>query len=159
MFNPFAFDANRQLTLNRDTDPDINLLNLNNVSSDYYLEDQFNSMITKENCNYKNSFSVLHLNIRSINQSFSNFNNLLGYLRFHFDVIGISETWLKESNHLVDLEGYNFIHNFRKERIGGGVGLYLSEALKFKERFDLHFRDSNTAESLFVEICQVDLEI
>lgn len=151
-FNPFALNTRRQLTLNRDIDPDINLFNnLNNMPCDYYLEDQFNTMI-KKTCKAKNSFSAFHLNARSINQNFSNFSNLLECLNFHFDVIGISETWLKESDHSVDLVGYNFIHSFRKNRIGGGIGLYLSNDLEFKERSDIHFLDSNTAESLFVEI-------
>ena len=43
---------------------------------------------------------------------------------FQFDVIGISESWLKDSDHLIDLEGYNFIHRHRNNRIGGVIGLY-----------------------------------
>jgi len=98
------------------------------------------------------SFSVFHLNIRSIYQNLSHLTDLLCSLDIDFSVIGISESWLKDSDHSVDIEGYNFIHNYRKNKSGGGVGLYLSNHLDYKIRSDLHFGDTNSAESLFVEV-------
>jgi hypothetical protein len=69
-----------------------------------------------------------------------------------FSVIGISETWLQDSTHHVDINGFNFVHNHRTERTGGGVGLYIASAFEFKTRTDLCFEDNAIAESLFVEI-------
>ena len=55
------------------------------------------------------------------------------------------------SSHLSDIQGYSFIHNPRVDRDGGGVGLYLAEHLKFKNRTNLTFVN-DCAESLFVEV-------
>ena len=54
--------------------------------------------------------------------------------------------------HHVDINGFNFVHNHRTERTGGGVGLYIASAFEFKTRTDLCFEDNAIAESLFVEI-------
>ena len=39
------------------------------------------------------------------------FSDFLGRLEIKFLVIGISETWLDDSFHCVDIPGYNFLHN------------------------------------------------
>ena len=70
-----------------------------------------------------------------------------------FSIIGISETWLSYSDHNVHIPGYEFLHNPRVSRSGGGVGLYLADSLNFKVRRDVNFSDEWT-ESLFVEIIQ-----
>ena len=57
----------------------------------------------------------------------------------------------KSSSHFCDIPEYNFIHNHRKVRTGGGVGLYLNKELQYKSRTDIFF-SNNSAESLFVEI-------
>ena len=38
------------------------------------------------------SFSVLHLNIRSMNKNFENFKNILTGLKYNFSIIYFSET-------------------------------------------------------------------
>jgi hypothetical protein len=67
-------------------------------------------------------------------------------------VIGITETWLRDLVHLVDLNGFYFFHKHRSGRVGGGVGLYLSNNFTVKSRDDLWFDDDELAESLFIEI-------
>ena len=96
--------------------------------------------------------SVLHLNIRSINKNFSELTNLLQTVDYQFHAIGISETWLNDFNHSVSIENYEFIHHHRKDRQGGGVGLYLANNLDYKVRQNLKFENSETTDSLFVEI-------
>ena len=75
-------------------------------------------------------------NIRSIYQNRSRFTDLLYGLDIKFSAIGITETWLQDVEHMVDIEGYNSIHNHRRNRIGGGVGLYLSD--KFINRIFMY---------------------
>ena len=50
--------------------------------------------------------------------------------------------------------GYDFIHNPRRNRIGGGVGIYVNNDLEFKPRPDLALPDISalSIESLFIEI-------
>jgi hypothetical protein len=50
------------------------------------------------------------------------------------------------------MNGYNFVHNYRSDRLGGGVGLYLSSDLQYKFRNDLGFPEQSCVESLFIEI-------
>ena len=57
-----------------------------------------------------------------------------------FDIITLSETWLKENANLLnsaDIPGYN--KNFRnRDRVkGGGVGYYVKSEINVKERKDL----------------------
>jgi hypothetical protein len=40
---------------------------------------------------------------------------------------------------------YNFVHNYRSDRLGGGVGLYLSSDLQYKFRNDLGFPEQSCA--------------
>ena len=44
----------------------------------------------------------------------------------------ITETWLRDSSDHTDISGYNFVHNPRKDRKGGGEGLYLVDNFDFK---------------------------
>ena len=69
-------------------------------------------------------------------------------LKHKISVIGISETWLNDSTHSVDISGFKFLHKYRKNRTGGGVGLYISNDLEFKLREDLSL---HIAESLFIK--------
>lgn len=152
-FNPLLLNNKHHLALNNHLDPDDNLLDdLNNTPCEYYLEDQFNVMFRNECKSANPTFSTLHLNIRSILQNSSRFTDWLSGLGIKFSVIGITETWLKEADHTVEIHGYNFIHKHRENRTGGGVGLYLSNDLQFKSRNDLHFSDSNSIDALFIEV-------
>ena len=85
---------------------------------------------------------TLHLNIRSISKNISRLTDWLCGLAITFSAIGITETWLQNADHNVDINGYNFIHNHRKNKTGGGVGLYLTNDLQFKNH-----KDSNSTES------------
>ena len=79
-------------------------------------------------------FSLLHLDIRRLNRNYDNVINCLASYKNTFSVIGISEKWLA---HSVDIDGYNFVHNHRPNRPGGGVGIYIDADLEFKFRDDL----------------------
>ena len=67
-------------------------------------------------------------------------------------MVQVTETWLRDSSDLTDISGYNFVHNPRKDRTGGGVGLYLADNFDFKCRPDIVFSCIECAESLFIEI-------
>ena len=144
-FNPLLLNSKHPLAVDNDLDPDEHLPDQSNsIPCEYYIEDQFNKMIRNE-CRFANlGFSTLHLNIRSIYKNRSRFTDWLHGLDITFSAIGITETWLQDVDHMVDIAGYNFIHNHRRNRIGGGVGLYLSDELQFKHRNDLYFSDSSS---------------
>ena len=81
-FNPLMVDTNRNIALNSDLDPDINIY-ADSRRCQYYTEDQFNMML-KLKSHSNSSFSVLHLNIRSLKQNLSNLTDLHNSLDIHF---------------------------------------------------------------------------
>ena len=129
-FNPLRMTSKNHIGLNTELDPDNALLK--SFYCDYYIENQFNQMISEKSKQNSISFSTMHLNIRSINQNLSQLTDLLLNINHQFTAIGITETWLKENAHFVDIENYNFIHNHRRDQYGGGVGLYLKRKFEFQ---------------------------
>ena len=96
---------------------------------------------------------MMHLNIRSITNKFDSFKQLIYSLNKPFQVIGLTETWLKETNEdLFKLENYDFVNVNRSTKSGGGVGIYVANELKYKIRFDLNISTENVIESVFIEI-------
>ena len=155
-FNPLLPGCGEKLALLGNIDPDSNFC-FDLLNCEYFTESKFNQMIntkstTPTNLN-SNCLSLLHLNIRSLTRNIDNLDLFLSNITKKFTVIGISETWLQTSDHNCDIMGYNFVHSHRKNKTGGGVGLYLDSALEFITRSDLSFNDSRI-ESLFVEICR-----
>ena len=151
IFIPFELnsDANNPLF---DTDPDINYfdkINGNVLNSDYYLEDSFNSRCQDIP---RDSFSLIHMNIRSAPKHLDEFTCYIDSLDIPFTVIGLSETWLKESNaDLYNIDGYNTERNIRIDKMGGGVSLYIKMHIQYIVRDDLSYT-LPIVESKFVEI-------
>ena len=131
-------------------DPDINF-NADETPCDYFIENQFNEMLRHEN--YSDAdFSLLHLNIRSLPHTLVNLTDYISSLNIIFSVIGISETWLNDSSHSVDINSFKFLHKYRQNRTGGGVGLNVSNDLEFKLREHLSLQNVDIVESLFIEV-------
>jgi hypothetical protein len=108
-------------------DPDLNAFQ--HSASIYMVEDELNTKLDDNN----NSFSLLHLNVRSLLGNLDKFNILLSNIKKPFSVIGITETWLNDQTYdLVDISGYKFVSNHRTTKPGVGVGLYLQNSLEYK---------------------------
>jgi len=82
----------------------------------------------------RNLLSVAHLNTQSMISTFDQFTVFAE--RYKFDIITMSETWLKDNPHLLEyvkIPGYaTFFNNRNANRRGGGVGAYVKEGLKCK---------------------------
>ena len=133
-FNPLDyFHRGSDLT---DLDPDCNFLKESSSSCYYFFEGQLNELLVNEN---DLDLPILHLNARSVYGNFGKFKQLLRLVDPKLSVIGISETWLNDSTlDLVDIRnGYNFVSNYRVNKTGDGVALYLLDEFEFKIRSDL----------------------
>ena len=151
-FNPLLSETYKKFSLCSDHDPGANFLS-ELVDCEYYVEENFNEMLHQKNIlEVSNCLSLLHVNILILHRNLDSLTILLKNLELRFSFIGITETWLRDSSHYTDISGYNFVHNPRKDRTGGGVGLYLADKFDFKYRPDLVFSSTECAESLFVEI-------
>ena len=156
MFNPFEWNCDIDTPLN-DLDPDLQYFSnpsySSNYSCDYHTEETFNNHVTKHNLNSKNSISLYAHNVRSLPQHDTEFRIFLNNLDVKFDIIGLSETWLKESNrNLYGLNGYCKPElDCRTHKTGGGVALFIKDHIQYIPRNDLKIPDKYT-DSVFVEI-------
>ena len=133
----------------------------------YYTTNEFNDKIkqimgttnntnsdgaTDSTNNYNNNtFSLLHVNARSLNKNYDDLSTFLTTLKnFRFSVIGVTETWLhSNSPPIFSLDNYNMIRADLAAGRGGGVAIYLNNQLTFRKRPDLHFEGTK---DIFIEI-------
>ena len=82
----------------------------------------------------KHSFSIFHNNVRSLNRNLENLqSHLLEELDFHFDVIGVTETKITNSNlegFISSIPGYNFEYVLTPLS-AGVVGMFIDAALDY----------------------------
>ena len=107
------------------------LLDDDNCQDDAHLN------ILKNNAHLK----IIHINTQSMVSTFDHLCLIIE--RYSFDVITMSETWLKENNLLlqhVAIPGYVHAFNNRDRLRGGGVDIYIKESIKFKRRYDIEKR-------------------
>jgi exonuclease III len=128
----------------------MNLIN-SPSASEYMVEDEFNNLSNVNRLD--SSFRIMQINIRSLIGNFYKFKSMLAQLHKSFSVIGLVETWLKDQTlELVNIPGYNFVSNHRRDKTGSGTGLYIQDNLEYKLCSDCIISDPDTIESLFVEI-------
>ena len=146
-FKPFNFTEYSSSDFHNEIDPDNNFFNGINLDCKYYTDTQLTHKIT-----YQKGFSIIHFNCRSLNANFSKLEDCLHSIGHNFDVIAVSETWLDNESTLHKLEGYEFCHQPRKNKNGGGVGLYISNRLNFKIVNQATTSIDNVLECMTVEI-------
>ena len=87
------------------------------IKSAYYDSNEF------ENNNFpKKSFSLLHLNIASLQLHFDEILTLLASTKKDFDILCFSETKLKENASIlvnIEIPGYSYFHTPTKTSYGG----------------------------------------
>jgi hypothetical protein len=130
-FNPFDASSNIALSENN-----ANIDNRSKINCEYYLPNDFKQQINQENLS--NNFSIIHLNIRSIVNKFESLKQLINSLTTPFQLIGLTETWLNDTNKdLFKLKNYDFVNMNRSTKIGGVVGIYIANQMNYKIRSDL----------------------
>ena len=101
----------------------------------------------------KHIFNILHLNIRSLSCKIDELGEFLDEFEFTFDVVAISESWLSDDRmNEVLLDGYSYYGKNRKNKQGGGVGLFVSDKLNIKIRYDINDKLSDKFETYVIEI-------
>ena len=108
------------------------------------------------NNSFKNTFTVLALNIRSIANAlnFSKLEALIVSLQCKPDVILVCETWIKplHSKPYRNLDGYNFVSNCRKISSRGGIAFFIKNGLQFDTIDELFVMNEKIFESLFINV-------
>ena len=114
-------------------------------------DDNKHFSVLKENNNH---LKIIHINKQS--RMPSTFDSLLltNFNHYSFDIITMSETWLKQNDLLlqhVTIPGYVHAFNHRDKKKGGGVGVYLKENIQFRRQSDIEKRYPKM-EHLWLEI-------
>ena len=109
-------------TLDPDANVDILNENLDVFNCKYISVDTFKNV-------KQNGLSVICFNIRSFNKNSEEFLTNTNHI---FDIIILTETWGKDDTHtLFNIPGYNSLHNYRKNKRGGGVSLFIRDTYKY----------------------------
>ena len=127
---------------------DNNDFNSNTNYCNAYDLNSFNASVGK----MVDNFFIISQNIRSFTKNIDGFTLYLSNLDLKPKVIILQETWFSEAN-CHDIEGYRGFHNFRENKKGGGVSIYVSNDISSSSLFSCN----HNTESL--ESCSVSLKI
>ena len=147
-YNPHALD--------QDIDPDANFFNIPELhlgtNSNYYLEDDFNSLSSSNVIINNSKLSLFHLNIRSLRCNNVNLLTYLQTLSLNFNVICLTETWLHERDkEYYNLPGYTHVSVTRTNSRGGGISVFIDKQIEHRILPELCIVD-DVIECLFVEL-------
>ena len=88
-YKPFSVDGN--LTVNTELDPDFNFFqNISYLDTQYFNIDDAKTFVN--NNISSDSFSVLHINIRSMQKNFEKSQEFFKILKLNFSAVRLSET-------------------------------------------------------------------
>ena len=159
----YTFNDSRYISLNSDSNNSINggekfgpVLSSND--SRYVAIDNVDSIIPQ---NVNGTFSIISLNIQSLN---AKFDSLVAYLSLleennvSFSAICLQETWLtaQQDVSIFHIPGYKLINRARSCSAHGGLIIYLKEDYTYNER---QLSDNSEVwEGLFIDIDHEGLE-
>ena len=118
---------------NENIDPDLNVEILSDdqdvYNCKYFSVESFKKHKEKF---YVNGLSVVCFNMRSSGKNLDEFIGYLSNCEHSFDIIVLTETWAKnETQALCHIPGFNSTHNFRTEKQGGGVSIFVKDSINF----------------------------
>ena len=146
-YENMAFDPLRFESTTKETDLDNNE-NQININCKYVTNDQLNQMSSNQN----GSLTLLNVNIRIIGKNLDTLELCLKTLDHKFTVIRLSETYLKDKPFdYYQLPGYIFEYVKQSRSWKGGVGIFISNNVKYKLRHYL-CKANTHFESCFIEI-------
>jgi hypothetical protein len=106
------------------------------------------------------SFSILHINCRSLKKNLNHVIELLSVIKLKPSIIALTETWLQDGDeHFLSIPTYTILSAPRVNRRGGGVGFFVSNNVDYFVRTDVH-PEIDLYESLTIEIeCKITRNI
>lgn len=98
------------------------------------------------------TFSLVHLNTRSLRRHYDDLLAFLSIVEREFSVICLSETWLSaDEGNLYALPGYVSEYCHRGTNRNGGSAVLITSSIPYKHRQDLFFENIN-CESVWLEV-------
>ena len=120
----------------------------NSIQSKYYSPTEFLTSKIPKNC-----FSFFHLNIASLECHIDDLKSVLSILDFDFDVIGISESRIKNDVPIanLDIPGYKYEHTPTNTSTGGTL-IFVKNCFNYEKRLEYCNSVDGIAESVFIDI-------
>ena len=107
----------------------ITFYNTNNDDSRDLQLEEFYEFVNDESL--KNKIKIIHMNIRSLNANFIEFEHFLHYIKVDIDFIVLSECWLQNIQLYENvLNGYGMICSEKMNKSGGIVAFYKKSVAK-----------------------------
>ena len=127
-------------------DPDVNYANFFNNDEafrcKYYSTDSLKSSHVLSSLH---SLSIISFNIRSFSKNSDEFLGFLLNCEHEFDIIVLTETWARDETQCVCfIPGYKSVHNYRNNKKGGGVSIFVKDNLSFVEIDELNISNEHT---------------
>ena len=108
----------------------------NNIKKDAFNTKYFTQNIAAPIVDKIKDFSILNVNIRSMQKNFGSLKSLINSITTKFDIISLTETWEdprlplnKNSNFL--LPSYNLVSQPRTDKKGGGTAIFINNTLTY----------------------------
>ena len=128
--------VNKFCAVDDNIDPDKNFIKPHCKRVKYWMQEELNDYV-KLNGLQDDNFSMLHINACSLNNKMDDITNFVHRFKNKFTTIVVTETWITPESPNIDLPGYkSFIIN-RLNKRGGGVAIYVNDALCSVARNDL----------------------
>lgn len=93
--------------------------------------------------------SFYHLNAQSLRNKEDHINEFIVSLGFEFDILAFTETWFNTVYDVIQIDGYNAEYLNRCSKKGGGVALYIKNAVRYEVMAE-HCAMSGDYELLFI---------
>ena len=134
-----------------DLDPDANIFNEHDYTSNYYTISEFNTEF--EDLSEGNYF-LLNANIRSFKTNGEHFKTFLASFKLSPSFVIFSETWNTRNNlELCNLETYRGFHTHRSNMQSGGISVFTKNELVAKKI------DSMSICNDLIETCTVQVDL
>ena len=125
-------------------------------------ENKFFYSVVNNKCNYFNNIIyqkdsapfLFHFNCGSLGSKFDDLENYISSLTFQFDIIALSETWLKADTNIALYQLSDF-YMYRLDRVcrkGGGVAIYVKNTLKHRLLNQMTYVVNDLLECLTIEL-------
>lgn len=111
------------------------MISNNNDYINLPLNPQINTIANIQDMHFTttNSLKILYLNARSIKHKLDEISYIIDELKTTIHLIIITETWVLESDiNTIYIPNYSTCFSCRKDRRGGGAGIFVHENIKYK---------------------------
>ena len=101
----------------------------------------------------QNELVIMQLNVHGLYSKIDQIKSLLNVITSNRkpDILMLCETWQSKNSPVPKLLGYEYVYKARTHKLGGGVGIFISDKLRYKQRPDLGI-ETDTFEHCIVEL-------